>query len=184
MHRLLVHDDASDELGVVHGAPVLLGDLDVVHVDLPLAVHLLRHVDHGVDCHLGHQLLGAGDRLAHHGGLRDLHKGIAVLGLDLDRHGIDDLHGLVAGHAVPGGDDGRVDVGIDEVDGLLQQLAGEDHRGGGPIPALLVLGLGDLHEHLGGGVLDVDLLQDGDAVVGDDDVAHGVDEHLVHSAGP
>ena len=39
--RFLVDDDAVDELGVVHGTAVLLDDLDVVHVDDPLAVDLL-----------------------------------------------------------------------------------------------------------------------------------------------
>ena len=74
-----------------------------------------------------------------------------------------------------------MDVGVDEVLGLLEELSCEDDGGGGPVSALGVLGLGDLDDHLGGGVLDVQLLEDGDTVVGDDDVADGVDEHLVHS---
>ena len=76
-----------------------------------------------------------------------------------------------------------MDVGVDEVLGLLEELSCEDDGGGGPVSALGVLGLGDLDDHLGGGVLDVQLLEDGDTVVGDDDVADGVDHHFVHSFG-
>ena len=77
-----------------------------------------------------------------------------------------------------------MDVLLDQALGLLQQLAREDHRGGGAVAAFLVLGLGDLDDHLRTRVLDVDLLEDGHTIVGDDDVAHGVHEHLVHPLGP
>ena len=76
-----------------------------------------------------------------------------------------------------------MDVGIDQVGSLLEELTGEDDGCCGSVSDLCILGLCDLDEHLGCGVLDIHLLQDGDSVVGDDDVSHGVDEHLVHSAG-
>ena len=90
--------------------------------------------------------------------------------------------GLLDGDLESAGDDGRVDVLLEQVLGALEELAGEDDRGRRSVPALLVLGLRDLHQHLGGRVLDVDLLEDRDAVVRDRDVAHPVDEHLVHAA--
>jgi len=57
----------------------------------------------------------------------------------------------------------------------LQQFTGEYDRRGRPVPGFLVLRLGDLDQHLRGRVLDVHLLQDGDPVVRDDDVAHRID---------
>ena len=93
------------------------------------------------------------------------------------------LGSLLGGHAISGGDDGGVHVLLYEVLAPLEQLPGHDDGGGGAVPALVVLGLGDLDYHLGRRVLHVYLLEYGHAVVGDDDVAHGVDQHLVHSLG-
>ena len=69
-----------------------------------------------------------------------------------------------------------VQLVLDELVGLLQQLRGQDDHRGGAVAHLLVLR--ELHDDLGGGVLDVELLEDGGAVVGD--VA---DQHLVESGG-
>ena len=76
-----------------------------------------------------------------------------------------------------------MDVGVDQGLGLLEQLSGQDDAGRGSVSALGVLGFGDLDDHLGGGVLDIDLLEDGHSIVGDDDISDGVDQHLVHSLG-
>jgi hypothetical protein len=77
-----------------------------------------------------------------------------------------------------------VNVLIQEILSLLEELPCEDHRGGGSVADLIVLGLGDLDHHLGGGVLDIDLFEHGGAVVGDGDVPEAVDEHLVHAPRP
>ncbi len=183
VYRFLVDDDALDEGGVVHGTAGLLDHLDVVHVHDVLAVDLLGDAADRVHGYVAHQLLGADHLLAHHGGLGDLDQGLPVLGPDVHGHGVHYLQGLDGGQSVTVGDDGGVYVGVDQVDGLLQQLAGQNDGGGGPIAALLVLGLGDLHQHLGGGVVDIDLLQDGYPIVGDRYVPHGVHEHFVHAPG-
>ena len=174
---LLVDDKALDHVGVADDSAHLLLDLDVVGVDLAV----LLDCPAGLDDDVGEVLPLAADGLAGHGGLGDLLQEVVVVGVDGDV--VEYLDGLGGGHLESVGDDGGVDVGVDEGLGLLQQLSGQDDGGGGAVPALAVLGLGDLDHHLGGGVLDIDLLQDGDTVVGDDDVPDGVHEHLVHSLG-
>ena len=179
---LLVDDESFHELGLLHVGSGLLDGLDVLQVGGVLSVLVLveNGLD-GVDDHLGEELLGGVDLLADHGGLRDLLKEGLVLQGDLLGHAFQDLLRLLVGQPVSGGNDGGVDVGVDQVEGLLEKFSGDDDGGGGSVSDLLVLGLCDLHEHLGRGVLDVHLLEDGHTVVGNDDVADGVDEHLVHS---
>ena len=184
VHRLLVDDDSLDELGVVHGGAGLLDDLDVVHVDVPLVSVLLGDGGDGINGQISETLAGAADGLGDHRGAGNELEGLLVVDAHGSGHRVQDLLGLDGGEPVAAGDDSGVDVGFDQVNGLLQQLPGQDDRAGGPVPGLLVLRLGDLHQHLGGGVVDIDLLQDGDAVVGDDNIAKGVYQHLVHSTGP
>ena len=181
---LLVDDESLDDVGLLHLGAGLLDSLDVLEVDEVLSVLVL--VDDGldgVDDHVGEVLLGVVDLFGDHRGLGDELQKVVVIDRDLHGDVLEDLLGLVVGEPVSGGDDCGVDVGVDQVGGLLEELAGEDDAGCGTVPDLGVLGLGDLDEHLGGGVLHVHLFQDCHTVVGDDDVADGVDEHLVHSPG-
>src|SRR6267143_4392669 len=75
-----------------------------------------------------------------------------------------------------------MDVLFDQVFRPLEQFSRQDDSRGRAIARFLVLGLRDLNEHLRGGVLDVDFLEDRHAIVCDDDVSQAVDEHLVHPA--
>ena len=185
LNRLLVDDEPFDDVGLVHLGSGLLDGLDVLEVHGVLAVlPLVRDGLHGVDDHVREVLPGSADGLGDHGGLGDELEVRLVVDADLLGDVLEDFLGLVVGEPVPVGDDRGVHVGVDQVGGLLEELSGEDDGGGGAVPDLGVLGLGDLDEHLGGRVLDVHLLEDGHAVVGDDDVSHGVHEHLVHAPGP
>jgi len=74
----------------------------------------------------------------------------------------------------------RVDVLLEEVLCVLQEFARHRHRGRRAVAGLVLLGFRDLDDHLGRRVVDVHLLEDGHAVVGDRDRSHRVDEHLVH----
>jgi hypothetical protein len=53
----------------------------------------------------------------------------------------------------------------------------------GTVANLLVLCPAELDHALGGRVRDFNLSEDGMAVVGEDDAAHGVEQHLQHSLG-
>ncbi|MPM66600.1 hypothetical protein SDC9_113510 [bioreactor metagenome] len=79
--------------------------------------------------------------------------------------------------------DGGVNVGVYEVQGLLQKLPCENDGGCGTVPYFCILGLRDLDQHLGCRVLYIHLLEDRHTVVGYDNIPHGVHEHLVHSPG-
>ena len=176
--RLLVDQHALDDLGVVDRAADLLLDLDVVGVDGPVLVG--NHRDR-LDREVAEHILCGLCSLSGHRGLGDLLEHRDVPWLDSDRDLLQDLLGLLGRHAVPVGDHGRVDVLLEEVFRTLQEFSGDNDRGGRPVADFVVLGLRDLDHHLCGRVLDVHLFQDGHAVVGDDDIADRVDEHLVHS---
>ena len=77
-----------------------------------------------------------------------------------------------------------MDVLIDHILGPFQDLAGQDHRRGGPVADLLILGFRDLDQHLRRGMFHVNFLEDRDPIVGDHDVTHAVHQHLVHPTGP
>ena len=65
--------------------------------------------------------------------------------------------------------------------GFLQEFACDNDGRGGSVSDFVVLGLCDLNHHLCCRVLDIHLFEDGNAIVGDDNIADGVDEHLVHA---
>lgn len=76
-----------------------------------------------------------------------------------------------------------MDAGVEEVEGGAEQSAADDDDGGGSIARDDILGAGELDKHFGGRVLDVDLFEDGGAVVGDKDFSGGGLNHFVHAAG-
>lgn len=79
------------------------------------------------------------------------------------------------------GDDGGVDAVGEEEEALFEECAGDDDDGGGAVTGGGVLRLGELDEHLGGGLEDLHLVEDGGTVVGDDDLVGGGGDHLVHA---
>jgi len=118
--------------------------------------------------------------LARSAGRGDVLQGVGVLGADLDGLLFEDFLGALGCLAVALREDGGVDVLVEQVLGFREEFARDDDRRRGAVPDLVFLGLGDFDDHVGRGVLDVHLVQDGDAVVRDDDAARRVDEHLVH----
>jgi hypothetical protein len=125
-------------------------------------------------------VFGALCALAGHRRCGDVFEGFVVVGVDLDGLLFENLLCLLCGLAVPLCQDGRVDVLVEEVFGFAEKFAGDDDRRGRAVAHFVFLGLGDFDNHVRGGVLDVHLVEDGDAVVRDDDTAGVVDEHLVH----
>ncbi len=111
----------------------------------------------------------------------DLNEGVAVVGRHVDSLVFEDLLGLLGGLSVPLGDSCCVNLRVDQLLGLIEELTRDDDGGGGTVANFVFLGLADLDDHVRGGVVDIHLFEDGDTVVGDDDRAAGVDEHLVHA---
>src|SRR5208282_4109334 len=125
----------------------------------------------------------AEDSLRSHGGRRAVDQDGFVVRLDGRADlGFEKVLRLLARELETADDDRGMNVLLEKILGALEELTGDHDRRGRSVAALLVLGLGDLDQHLRGRVLDVDFLQDRDAVVGDRDVPHSVDEHLVHAA--
>ena len=81
-------------------------------------------------------------------------------------------------------DDGGMHVLLDEVFTALQQFARQNHSRRCAVKAMLLLCFGDFNDHLRSRMLNVHLLENGGAVVGDDHVTHRVNEHLVHALWP
>jgi hypothetical protein len=107
---------------------------------------------------------------------------LLVLGVDLFRKLFEKVQRVVERPSVALDDLLGRERLFDEDLGLLEELAGEEDHGGGAVSDLVVLGLGDVDQGLGGGVDHVQHLEDRGAVVGDDRVAVELDE-LVHSPG-
>ncbi len=62
-------------------------------------------------------------------------------------------------------------------------LRTQDDDGGGTVTDFLVLCAAELDHALGGRVGNLNLAEDSVAVVGEDDAAHGVEQHLEHGLG-
>jgi len=143
-----------------------------------------RHRLHRLDDQRGERLLFEFVRLARHRRLCDFADELRVVGVDLARDVVDLLAGTLAREVEPFDDRRRVDVLLQEVFGVFQQLAGQRDGRRRAVTGLVLLCLCDLDDHRGRRVVDVHLLEDGNAVVRDGDVAHRGDEHLVHPFRP
>lgn len=60
-----------------------------------------------------------------------------------------------------------VESSIDETECLFKELSSEDYNSGGAVSNFVVLGLRELNEKFGGGVLDFHFFNDGGSVIGD-----------------
>ena len=80
-------------------------------------------------------------------------------------------------------DDSWVNILFDEVFASLEQLSGENNCGGRSIVAVLLLSFRNFNDHFRCWMVDVHFFEDGSTVIGDDNVAHRIDEHLVHAFG-
>jgi hypothetical protein len=74
-----------------------------------------------------------------------------------------------------------VDLVLHKFVGSLQKLGGEDDDGGSTITNFSILDLGELNEHLSGGVSDFQLLKNCGAVICDGHISDIVDKHLVET---
>ncbi len=88
---------------------------------------------------------------------------------------------LFQGLSVATNDNCWVDALVQQLFRAFQQLSSQHYRGRGSVANHVVLGLRYLHHHLGSGMLHVNFVKDGRAVVSYRNVAEAVDEHLIHA---
>ncbi len=183
MERALFEEVALDQLRVPHLAAGPADHLEVPAVEPELAPTVLDDLDHRATRELREVVPVGRDPLRHHRGPGDREEHLRVLPSDRPPDRRELLEGARGREPVALDDQRRMDPLLEKLLGPVEELPGEDDRGLRAVPALEVLGARDLGEHLRRGVLDLHLPDDRGAVVRDDDVAGGVDEHLVHPAG-
>ena len=179
-HLLGVGDEigreiAAIELHALDDVEFGLGGLGLLDRDHALVADLL----HRVGDHLADRLVAVrGDRAD----LRDLLRGLHLLGAlfdVLDDRGHRDVDAALQIH--------RVHAGGDELEALLHDRGGEHRRGGGAVAGKIIGLRGDFAHHLRAHVLELvgklDLLGDGDAVLGDARRAVGLVEDDVAALG-
>ena len=182
VNAFLVEDDAVNKRAVTDGTALALFDLDVVKVNEALVVLDAPNGVHGAHADVGEEGLHRAGGLAGKRGLGHLKEHVVVV-LGGQAVLVQRVDGVLCGEAEAFANDGGVNVLFDQVLAALEQLTGEHHGRRRAVVAVLLLGLGHLDDHLGRGVFDVHLLEDGCTVVGDDHVTDGVHEHLVHAFG-
>lgn len=142
-------------------------------------------LSNGMDClnnQFGEKVLFAAYELAAHGCLDGVEQVLLADFADIQAQLFFDVSaGLAGRHLVPVDDDSGVNLVPDEVASPLEQLGGQDNDGGGAVAHFSVLELGKLDEHFGGRVLDLDALEDGGAVIGDEDFSDVVHDHFVQA---
>ena len=170
-------------------------------INLPLAASdLKRNRPHRLQGKVAHQLRPPRDELgADRGGDQGVHS-LVIVDVDGYRDFFDDGDGIRKGALESGYYGDRVDVALELGQGLSQHLARcttcqsqlrslagvgrtKNDDAGGTVADLLVLCSAELDHALRGRVSDLNLSQDSVAVVGQDNTAHGVEQHLEHGLG-
>mmetsp|Transcript_13265 Transcript_13265/g.26504 ORF Transcript_13265/g.26504 Transcript_13265/m.26504 type:complete len:483 (-) Transcript_13265:112-1560(-) len=182
--RHLPEQESRLEVRVGQAPPGNLDNLDVVQIPGPLEPQHRVHGERRKMLLLVRQQLAAERRPRNlQQILPERHRIVLVI----HRHALQTRPRLPSRQPPPGADRLRVDpLREHQRLRLPQELPAQDGHGGGAVAHLPVLDLGDVHEDLGGGVVEVDGVEDGGAVVGDGDgLVGGRDalEDLVHAFG-
>ncbi|OQC69153.1 MAG: hypothetical protein BWX50_01051 [Euryarchaeota archaeon ADurb.Bin009] len=168
----------------MHRVADLRLDLDVVLVHgVGAGARPGRDLPHRIHDDVGYLLLDRLDGLAGHRGVGDLYEVLTVFKPDRYGQVIKNREGLLHAELVTVRDDRGVNVLGEQSLRLFHQRPDQNRRGRGAVADLVVLGLGDLDDQLGTGVLHGHLVQDGCPVVRDHHITAGADQHLVHSPG-
>jgi len=183
-HILVEHDTVKD-LAVLENTTGDLLNLGVsldIDLDVTLVV-LLPDLADGVDSEVNDEVAPLGRELGANGGGDDLLEVLVVLKVDVGTNLVGDLDDLLKSLEVGVDNDGGMDVLFKETLDGGENLTGKDDDGSGTITDLLILGTSELNHGLGGGMLHINFTKNGIAIVGEDDTAHGVKEHLEHALG-
>ena len=180
MTHFLVENKAFHKLGIVNCTAEFLHDLDISEID-DIRFRGIDNREDGINSERSEETGVLTNDLAVKRSGSGLDERLAIGKLDRYSHGGEDIHGFESGLMERIGDNRRVNTMGEQREALTEKSAGDDDDGGGAVTGGGVLGLGELDEHLSGGLEDLHLVEDGGAVVGYDDVAGGGGDHLVHA---
>jgi hypothetical protein len=159
---------------------MILDDINSLNGVLVSSLHVLDSIDY----HLGVEVVLRSDDLGTHAGLGTVDQTVLAHVRHLHAEVLSNvLAGFATGDLVAAHDAGGVELVLDQVVGSLEEFGGHDDDRGGSVADFLVLELGKLDDDLGRRVLDVELAEDGGAVVGDGDVSDVVNQHFVETRG-
>jgi hypothetical protein len=180
--RSLLLEDGSvgDELSIIDRATESGDDADVTEIDVAVGA---EDAENGIDGHGGEGSGVLTNNLGVEGSDGGLDQSVAVGDIDGDGHLFEDGLSLLGGQLEVLGDLSGVDTAVEEVFDGLQESTAENDDGGGTITGFNVLSLRELDKHLGAGMCDLELGDDGGTIVGNDDLTVGVDDHLIHTSG-
>lgn len=175
-------DYAFTDLDVIDGAAHFLHDLNVVQIDVPVGFRV-ADLEHRVDCdrRQGDGVLR--DDLAGERGGHALDQLVRLFDVDRSRDRVQHFECFVQRNREAVADCGRMDSHFEESFALLHHRAGKDDDRSGAVTCFDILRLGSFNQDLGGRMKHGEVLQDGRAVVGDQDFAFRVLDHLVHAFG-
>jgi hypothetical protein len=181
MREVLVKDDTLDELTVLESTTGLGDDLDEVEVNV-LSLEI-GDMEHGLKGQVGVVSLALGDNLGSKSGHCALSKILVIVlgNVNLLLNLIELLHSDVTSSLEAVSNLQWVDSLVEELLGLLENGASKDNDTSSSISDFIILGSRELNQEFGGLMMDLHLLKDGGAIVGDDDLSIWTNEHLVHS---
>lgn len=166
VRELLVDHDAADQLRLLQSTARLALHLD--HVEVDIVVIQVGHRQHRINCNLRHlPLIDIDDLRAQrsHGGVNQRSRVVLA-----ELHPVRDSLQMLVRHLRSSlealRDPNRMQSSRQQLLSLLQQGASQHHDSGGPVPDLVVLGLGQIDEQLRHLVLHFHFLQDSRPVVG------------------
>mmetsp|Transcript_53204 Transcript_53204/g.105673 ORF Transcript_53204/g.105673 Transcript_53204/m.105673 type:complete len:285 (+) Transcript_53204:842-1696(+) len=184
MAKVLVHNDAIDQLRFLQFAAYLAFNLNEIEVDIPPLQG--GHREHSVNANTSQLILAAAHYLGTQCGARCLQDRGLVVGLYVDsaRNLLYLPDGHLASLFVACRDSKWVDALVKQTYGLLKEGPSNNDDSGSAVTDLVVLRFGQVHQKLGNVVLHIHFLQNCGAIIGNQDVTVRPNYHLVHALGP
>lgn len=170
----VIEDETLNELGLVGHLVLHVHKLD--HVQVDGLVGLGNAVD-GIDDNFAEGVGELGQDFGVQGGTGNLDKHIAV-DLDLVLEGVKETEGLSLSEFHTVNEDTGVHSFTEVALGLAHKLTNEEHVGGGTVTDNIILSSGSTADHGSSRVLDLHLVEQNSAVLGQLNLASASDEHL------
>jgi len=171
----VIEDETAHKAGLSGHLVLHVHDLNHVEVDAVIAGDALD----GVDDDFGEGVCDGGVDLSVERGAGNANKEIAGQLLLGDSEGVQEAEALGFGHLDTINDDTGVDALTDVALSLAHELTNEKDVGGGAVADDVVLGGGSAANHGGSGVLDLHLVQENAAVLGQLDLSGASDKPII-----